>query len=213
LGDALALQVLDERYHYRLQEQHIAMIQQENIPMELALDLSLAGEDRIDRELEVAGAAKLITSLAALDGLVLLNPKLNVLGFGVKIGPGRKVGTVYDGLGFARRGTSAKKVDTSRFGTRHTSMFRYCREDSRAIGVVVSQDGGVRVIMSVANSLTFWENVKLLGDSDFSSGAVASELRYNKERASSTRRRQYGYTDVPKSLASLLRTTMVKRRR
>ena len=116
----------------------------------MAFDETLADTDADDRETELTGAVKLVTSLAAVDGLVLLQPLLGVVGFGVKIGTDRHVNTVYDGRDFAKRRNQAKRVDLSRLGTRHGSMLRYCRLDPNAIGIVVSQDGHVRVIASVS---------------------------------------------------------------
>ena len=60
---------------------------------------------------------------------------------------------------FRNRGTRARKIDPSQFGTRHGSMLRYCAQDRNALGIVVSQDGYVRLIMTVRNSLLFWDNL------------------------------------------------------
>jgi hypothetical protein len=205
LGESLPLEVLDQSYHSTLQAKHFALIELPNLPMDLSLDLSFAQEDLLDRRLEVSGATKLVTSLAAVDGLVLMTPELYVRGFGVKIGSGGTVGTVYDGAAFLRHGTRARTVDVSRFGTRHTSMLRYCRLDPRAVGVVISQDGAVRMMMVVKRSLTFWDNVKLLGDTSFSKAAVEAERHYRRQRASFADSLQFGYTKMPKSLSGLMR--------
>ncbi len=205
LGESLPLQVLDERYYYDLQDKHIALMPSTILPMDLSIDLSFADEDQADRQLEVSGATKLVTSLAAVDGLVLMTPELYVRGFGVKIGPGGTIGAVYEGPAFMRRGAKARTVDVSRLGTRHTSMLRYCRQDSRAVGVVISQDGAVRIIMAFKRSLTLWDNVKLLGDISFSKAAVESERKFLKQRASKAYRASFGFTQMPKSVSALLR--------
>ena len=148
------------------------------VPADLVKAASLAGTDVEDREKEMTSAVKLVASLAAVDGLVLMNPALSVAGFGVKISSGPNVATVYDGAHFSHRGTRARKIDPSQFGTRHGSMLRYCAEDRKALGIVVSQDGYVRLTMTVRNSLVFWDNFKLLDHGDFSSQAA---LRKKKE--------------------------------
>lgn len=76
---------------------------------------------------------KLVASLAAVDGLVLMTPELSVAGFGVKIGSTPDVKVVYDGAGFSSRGTHARKIDPAQFGTRHGSMLRYCAQDPKAL--------------------------------------------------------------------------------
>src|SRR5258708_26589563 len=134
----------------------------------------------------MTGAGKRVASLAAVDGLVLMTPTLSVAGFGVKIGSTPNVMTVYDGAGFSRRGTHARKIDPSRFGTRHGSMLRYCAQDRNALGIVVSQDGYVRLIMTVQNSLVFWDNLKLLDHSDFSAQAALGRKK-RRERHSRNR--------------------------
>ena len=141
--------------------------------------------------------------LASVDGLVLLSPLLHVRGFGVKIGSAKQVQTVYDGEEFERRGVRAKKIDLAKFGTRHNSILRYCRVDKEAIGVVVSQDGNVRVVMTVGRSLVLWDNVKLLRYSAFTKDEVDEAQRWRNRKR--TIRPQLGYTDTPKTLNALLR--------
>ncbi|HWB08172.1 MAG TPA: hypothetical protein VG826_02920 [Pirellulales bacterium] len=69
---------------------------------------------------------------------------------------------MYDGAGFEQHGVNAQKIDPAQFGTGHNSVLRYCRTDKNAIGIVVSQDGNVRIILSSGRSLIMWETVKLL---------------------------------------------------
>ena len=52
-------------------------------------------------------------------------------------------------------------LDYERFGTRHRSMIRYCAAVPGSIGVVVSQDGDVRIATSRSEGVLVWENVKL----------------------------------------------------
>jgi hypothetical protein len=153
----------------------------------------------------MTGAVKLVASLAAVDGLVLMTPTLSVAGFGVKIGSTPNVTTVYDGAGFSRRGTRARKIDPSKFGTRHGSMLRYCAQDRKALGIIVSQDGYVRLIMSVRNSLLFWDNLKLLDHEDFSRQAASNRKRRRESRSRGWRSLGLGYTDLPKTIDRLMK--------
>jgi Probable sensor domain DACNV len=205
LRDAAILRVLDESYSWDVERAQDAFIREaDSVPTDLVLEVSLAEADAGDREEEMTGAVKLVASLAAVDGLVLMTPALSVAGFGVKIGSTPNVTTVYDGPGFSRRGTRARKIDLSQFGTRHGSMLRYCAQDRKALGIVVSQDGYVRLIMTVRNSLVFWDNLKLLDHEDFS---PQTALRNKKRRKSRSRgwRAKLGYTEMPKTIDRLMK--------
>jgi len=193
-SDLVAWGVVDQIVHANVRR---------TVPARLLREFSFAEEDSQDRDLELTGAARLVTSLASIDGLVLLTPSLGVVGFGVKIRSGPSVGRVYDGTDLTRRGTRAKTIDPSRFGTRHGSILRYCRADSRALGVIVSQDGQVRLVMTAKQRLALWGSVQLLDyEHDVRRYAVDSRRR----RAFRSRRRaeaRLGYSPMPKTLKQL----------
>lgn len=203
LRDATILRVLDEGYLWRVERAQRALTGKgKPVPAALVAEASFAETDAKDREGEMTGAVKLVASLAAVDGLVLMTPTLSVAGFGVKIGSTPNVTKVYDGADFSRRGTRARKIDLSQFGTRHGSMLRYCARDHKALGIVVSQDGYVRLIMTVRNSLLFWDNLKLLAHLDF------SPPRKKLKRGSASRPSKplwLGYTDLPKTIDRLMK--------
>jgi hypothetical protein len=206
LRDSAILRVLDEQYSWVIEHaQRPFIVKADPVPVDLVREAWLAEADAEDRGGEMTGAVKLIASLAAVDGLVLMTPALSVAGFGVKIGSTPNVTTVYDGAGYAHRGTRARKIDPSQFGTRHGSMLRYCAQDRKALGIVVSQDGYVRLIMTDRNSLVFWDNLKLLAHTDFSRQAA---LRRKMRRKSRSRRRrpvELGYTEMPKTIDRLMK--------
>jgi hypothetical protein len=202
VGDSLILGVLDNAY--RSKTASFFDSTKDDVPRMLVIENRLADGDAEDRESELTGAVKLVTSFAAADGVVVMTPLLHVLGFGVKIGQGRKARRVYDGPEFSKRGVNAKLADTSRFGMRHASMLRYCRKDSSAIGIVVSQDGIVRIAVSSARSLTLWDNVKLLDHSNYSSRAARSEKSNRKYWSEHRNEMGRGYTDMPKTISELI---------
>jgi hypothetical protein len=204
LGDAAILRVMDEKYLSDVKDAQYALIERgDAVPADLVTEASRAETDAKDREEEMTGAVKLVSSLAAVDGLVLMTPTLSVVGFGVKIGSTPNVTTVYDGAAFSRRGTRARKVDPSQFGTRHGSMLRYCAQDRKSLGIVVSQDGYVRLITTVGNSLLFWDNLKLLNYYDFSTQAASFYKKQGKPRSQQST--VLGYTDVPKTIDRLMK--------
>ena len=72
-----------------------------------------ADVDEEDRESELSGAIRIVTSSASLDGLVLLTPLLEVVGFGVKVLSSPSASHVYVGHEYACRGRKAKRMDIS----------------------------------------------------------------------------------------------------
>ncbi len=214
LRDTAILHVLDERYSWGIERAQRAFTDKSDpVPAGLVIEASLAGTDAEDRRREMTGAVKLVTSLAAVDGLVLMTPTLSVGGFGVKIGSTPNVATVYDGAGFAHRGARARKIDPSQFGTRHGSMLRYCAHDRKALGIVVSQDGYVRLIMSVQNSLVFWDNLKLLNHRDFSRQAALHLKNRRKSRSRDPMPSRLGYTEMPKTIDRLMKAAASHRQK
>jgi hypothetical protein len=197
LGDSTILNVLDAGYLSKLELT-------KRDASSSASELSFAQADAEDRADELTGAVKVVTSLAAADGLVLMNPSLVLVGFGVKIRDGGRVNTVYDGPDFVRRGARARRIDVSHFGTRHGSMLRYCQTDRNAIGVVVSQDGHTRLIAAAGRSLTLWDDVKLLGHEHDVRTYAQEARRFRLRRSKYVGPRWLGYTSMPKTIRALL---------
>lgn len=204
LRDSSMLRVVDNLYRYSLREQ-MFQTRSRMIDRALTRELNLSTTDLQDRERELTGAVKVVTSLATLDGAVLMTPDLAVLGFGTKIRAGGNAGVVYDGRDYSVRRRKAKSVDLSQFGTRHLSMIQYCRKDPNALGIIVSQDGQIRVVVSSNQDLILWQDVKLLQyESDV--GQFARELKKEQRYRSKNRpQSRLGYTNTPKSLEALMR--------
>lgn len=173
----------------------------ELVPRQTVVQESFADGDADDRLDEVTGCVRLLTSLATLDGALVLNTDLSVKRFGAKINSNRKVRHVYDGASYLKTGQLNKTFDYTRHGTRHLSVIRYCLEDPTAIGIIVSQDGAVRVVTKVRASAVLWDNVKLRQYHDDLSWyrnfrKIVAEYRRKGE--------EKGYTPMPKTTAELL---------
>lgn len=106
--------------------------------------------DRIDAEVGdtredlFAASTGFVTQLAAVDGAVVLDDQLVVKGFGAELVDLPEVGRPISEIGLDGR---QRDVAQEEFGTRHRSMFRFVSHHSRAIGLVLSQDGGGRVVV------------------------------------------------------------------
>jgi hypothetical protein len=206
LKDSAILGVLDKQYLWnRERAQRAFTAKAKPVPADLARAVSLAETDAEDRRAEMTGAIKLIASLAAVDGLVLMRPTLSVAGFGVKIISSPNVKAVYDGASFAYRATRGRTIDPSQFGTRHGSMLSYCAQDPKALGIVVSQDGYVRLIMTDRNSLVLWDNIKMLGHVNFSRQAAMHSKKRRESRSHGRKPVTLGYTDMPKTIDLLVK--------
>jgi hypothetical protein len=113
----------------------------------------------VQRRAEMDGAIRFVASLSRVDGAVLLDGDLSVAGFGVEILTKDEPAGV-----FRTKDTGAKgrhEVPTAQLGTRHRSVIRFCSAHPEAVGIVVSQDGDVRVITRVGADVVIWENPRL----------------------------------------------------
>ncbi len=205
LGHAAILHVLDSQYRSICFEAYDNSRENSDVvPEKLVSELHSADADEEDRESELSGAIRIVTSFASLDGLVLLTPLLEVVGFGVKVLSCPSASQVYDGHDYDRRGSNAKCIDLSHLGTRHTSMLNYCLADRKAIGIVVSQDGQVRLTLSEGGSLTLWENVQLLRHESDTQSYAKMMMIHRKKKAVSNFKKVLGFTDMPKSFTRLM---------
>jgi len=129
------------------------------IPAELYSEVSLQNIKLGQLENELNGVICIISLLTRVDGLVLMNPTLDVLGFGAEIKSSKDPSAVLlalDEWGFIR-----DRIDPRRFGMRHRSMMRYCSQNPDSIGFVISQDGDVRVMTKRGENIIMWENIRL----------------------------------------------------
>lgn len=125
----------------------------------------LRTRDRARNELD--GATRFVSLLTRVDGLVLLDPSLDVRGFGVRIStadappaaPGGQIPLA------TNRGATTRamgSIDYAYYGTRHQSMFRYCQSIDGSVGFVLSQDGAVRAVTKVRGVVTMWSGIQLM---------------------------------------------------
>ena len=133
----------------------------DTIPMKVHRD------DRVNKNVleeirgELEGATWFVSLLTRIDGLVLMNHDLDVLGFGVEIRTYEDPENVYIAHDPNAQDGSLTVADYNHFGTRHRSMMRYCYKYPGSVGFVISQDGYVRAITRVGDKLVMWENIRL----------------------------------------------------
>ena len=101
--------------------------------------------DRSRDDADSVAHLHLLADVASLDGAVLIDPDLNLIGFGVfmDVISGATVDVFVPGGGF--RAASDAEIG----GGRHRSAAAFCHEHKKGIAVVISQDGGISVVASV----------------------------------------------------------------
>jgi|ERR1039458_9164590 hypothetical protein len=133
----------------------------EDMPVRIHTERNYQAFRAGDFEDGITGAVRFISSLANVDGLVLLRPDLTVVGFGVEILTKKDPPNVY--VSSNPEPSTRKLTSTSPqyFGMRHRSMMRYCHAYLGTVGFVISQDGDIRAMMRVGKRLVMWEDVKI----------------------------------------------------
>lgn len=118
------------------------------------LSESCVDASSLDRDL--ARAADLVASLAAVDGAVVLRRDLTVIGFGAEI---THTGAVAEepSIQFLRHpdleGLAIVEGAMEDFGMRHRSAVRFCDEVPGAMAFVASQDGGLTLFFKTGETV------------------------------------------------------------
>lgn len=102
--------------------------------------------------------AHTIADFADVDGAVVMNKRMEVVGFGGEIvGELPDVPRVMHALD--PEGVEREEETTDRVGTRHRSVYRLCSGVPEAVAIVVSQDGGVRLVAHKDGRVTYWDQL------------------------------------------------------
>lgn len=105
-------------------------------------------------------AAGFLSSLATVDGAVVMTNKLRLLGFGAEIiatSPSlKRIKIITD---FQKNVGAYGEIEY--FGTRHRSAFRFCSSFEDSVVFIVSQDGEIRIAKRVGSELLVWSNANV----------------------------------------------------
>jgi hypothetical protein len=110
--------------------------------------------ERLERA--VFELSRLVANLTAIDGAVVVDKRLGLLGFGAEVSaelpaPAR-VWRALDTEGAKRRPDDIENV-----GTRHRAAYRFAQVHPDGLAIVVSQDGGVTFVANRGGEVVFWE--------------------------------------------------------
>lgn len=139
----------------------------EDMPVGLYVENSITGSDLDGNLLELDGATRFVSLLTRVDGVVVLDAGLDVLGFGVEI---TDQGVPQSVMAASTRTAGTrflKPLPYDRFGTRHRSVMRYCWQHPGSVGFVVSQDGDVRAITRMGDDVVLWDDIRLRNEFDY----------------------------------------------
>jgi hypothetical protein len=131
------------------------------IPATLVQQRRTAFNEQEDARKAALGCTAFISSLAGVDGLILLSGGLRVAGFGVEIKLRKNPPVAWRAANALGTASRLKALSLSEFGTRHRSMMRYCDRHPGSIGLVISQDGDVRAMFKTERGVVVWENIQL----------------------------------------------------
>jgi hypothetical protein len=100
--------------------------------------------------------SRVVASLAAIDGAVVVDKRFALLGFGAEVSgelpaPPR-VSRALDLEGREREPAAVEDV-----GTRHRAAYRFVHVHPRGLAIVISQDGGVSFVANRDDEVVFWE--------------------------------------------------------
>lgn len=103
--------------------------------------------------------ARLFSDLMQVDGALVLDKRLGLIGFGGEIRVDRNVLQV--GHAHDLEGKNVTPWNVQSDGTRHRSVYRLCSVEPEVIGFVISQDSHVRMIANVDDSVIFWPHTMI----------------------------------------------------
>ena len=98
--------------------------------------------------------ARFLSDLMQVDGALVLDRRVCVIGFGGEIRVDRNVFRVSQAHDLEGARLSDWNVQAD--GTRHRSVYRLCSVEPEVLGFVISQDSNVRMIANVDDMVVFW---------------------------------------------------------
>jgi hypothetical protein len=120
---------------------------------DFALDSS-AGLEKLEQA--VFELSRLIANLSAIDGAVVLDKRLGLLGYGAEVSAELPSPTrVWRALD--TEGRKREPDDIENVGTRHRAAYRFVHDHPRGLAIVISHDGGVSIVANHDGEVVFWE--------------------------------------------------------
>lgn len=103
--------------------------------------------------------ARLFSDLMQVDGALVVDQRMSIVGFGGEIRVDRNVLQVFQA--FDLDGKKLIPWNVQNDGTRHRSVYRLCSVEPKVVGFVISQDSQVRLIANVDGAVVFWAHTMI----------------------------------------------------
>ncbi|MEU3649276.1 putative sensor domain DACNV-containing protein [Lentzea sp. NPDC034063] len=101
---------------------------------------------------------KFAASLAGVDGAIVMTDRFEIIGFGAEVTATAPVLRTVLSCDNAE-GTEVNSLSVESFGTRHRAAFRFSWCLPQVVAFVASEDGGVRAVRRVGDSVMTWPEV------------------------------------------------------
>jgi hypothetical protein len=120
-------------------------------------DFAMDGSPKLERlEQAVFELSRLVANLTAVDGAVVLDKRLGLLGFGAEVSAELPSPTrVWRALD--TEGREREAYDVENVGTRHRAAFRFVNDHPHGLAIVVSLDGVVSFVATRDHEVVVWE--------------------------------------------------------
>jgi len=120
-------------------------------------DFALDASGEIEKlEQAVFEFSRVIANLTAIDGAVVLDKRLGLLGFGAEVSAELPAPThVWRALDV--EGRERERDNVENVGTRHRAAYRFVQDHARGLALVVSHDGGVTFVANRDQAIVFWQ--------------------------------------------------------
>lgn len=100
--------------------------------------------------------SRVIASLAATDGAVVLDKQFEILGFGAEVSAQLPApDQVWQSLDVEGDDLRCDRVES--VGTRHRAAYRFVRDHATGLAIVISHDGAVRFVANRGGEVVYWE--------------------------------------------------------
>jgi len=124
------------------------------VDVERFLRMETAAVTKIEQA--IFDVSSLIAGLADVDGAVLLNKRMELIGFGAEVsGELPYPETVWQALDV--EGERRAPEPANRVGTRHRAAYRYVTAHPNGLAVVISHDGVVRFVANLGGDVVCWD--------------------------------------------------------
>ena len=110
---------------------------------------------------EIAQAAKFLAALSRVEGLLRLDPSLDLMSFGGQPSTGPLPERVYLAQDEMAADGELSPISYRSFGPRNQALLRQCYQDPDAVGFAFTQDGDVRAMLWHEEKLVIWSNIQL----------------------------------------------------